>query len=71
MEAGARKLGYKEVHTGRPNGRHCMEIPKGEATGNLEVRPNSMAVRVEQSMATSPVLILNSWSSKRSDAPAQ
>src|SRR5271157_5496555 len=23
------------------------EIPKGEATGNLEVRPNSMAVRIE------------------------
>ena len=67
MEAGARKLGYKEVHTGRMSinsqprdGRgscqqigFCFqgcksgakwstlyaEIPKGEATGNLEVRP--------------------------------
>ena len=75
MEAGARKLGYKEVHTGRMSinsqprdGRgscqqigFCFqgcksgakwstlytEIPKGEATGNLEVRPNSMAVRIE------------------------
>jgi choline dehydrogenase-like flavoprotein len=75
MEAGARKLGYKEVHTGRMSinsqprdGRgscqqigFCFqgcksgakwstlytEIPKGESTGNLEVRPNSMAVRIE------------------------
>ena len=73
MEAGAKKLGYKEVHTGRMainseprDGRgacqqigFCFqgcksgakwstlytEIPKGEATGNLEVRPNSMAIR--------------------------
>src|SRR6266851_5627775 len=75
MEAGARKVGYKEVHTGRMainseprDGRgacqqigFCFqgcktgakwstldsEIPKGEATGNLEVRPNSMALKIE------------------------
>ncbi len=74
MAAGARKLGYKEVHTGhvdqQPAARRprlcqqigfCFqgcksgakwstlytEIPKGEATGNLEVRPNSMAVQIE------------------------
>ena len=75
MEAGAKKIGYKEVHTGRMainsqprDGRgscqqigFCFqgcksgakwstlytEIPKGEATGNLEVRPNAMAVKIE------------------------
>jgi choline dehydrogenase-like flavoprotein len=75
MEAGATKLGYKEVHTGRMainseprDGRgscqqigFCFqgcksgakwstlytEIPKGEATGNLEVRPGSMVVKIE------------------------
>src|ERR1700753_1749754 len=75
LEAGARKLGYKEVHTGRMainseprDGRgscqqigFCFqgcksgakwstlytEIPKGEATGNLEVRPNSMVIKIE------------------------
>ena len=75
MAAGATKLGYKEVNTGRMSinseprdGRgscqqigFCFqgcksgakwstlytEIPKGEATGNLEVRPNSMAVKIE------------------------
>ncbi len=75
MHAGATKLGYKEVHTGRMainskarDGRascqqigFCFqgcksgakwstlytEIPKGEATGNLEVRPGSMAVKIE------------------------
>src|SRR5271166_3046430 len=75
LEAGARKLGYQQVHTGRMSinsqprdGRgacqqigFCFqgcksggkwstlytEIPKGEATGNLEVRPNSMAVKIE------------------------
>ena len=75
LEAGAKKLGYKEVHTGRMainsqprDGRggcqqigFCFqgcksgakwstlytEIPKGEATGHLEVRPNSQAVRIE------------------------
>ena len=75
LEAGARKLGYKEVHTGNMSinsqprdGRgacqqigFCFqgcksggkwstlytEIPKGEATGNLEVRPNAMALHIE------------------------
>ena len=75
MEAGARKLGYKEVHTGNmainSQERHdrgacqqigfCFqgcksgakwstlytEIPKGEETGRLEVRPNAMVVRIE------------------------
>src|SRR6201984_980974 len=75
VEAGARKLGYKEVHTGnmainsepRDGRGSCLqigfcfqgcksgakwskvftEIPKGEATGNLEVRPGSMALQVE------------------------
>src|SRR6202453_1496100 len=75
LEAGARKLGYKEVHTGRMainseprDGRgscqqigFCFqgcksgakwstlytEIPKGEATGNLEVRPSCMALKIE------------------------
>ena len=75
LEAGAQKLGYKEVHTGNMainsqprDGRGCLpadrlllpglqvrrqwstlyaEIPKGEATGNLEVRPNAMAMHIE------------------------
>src|SRR6266404_4067920 len=75
LEAGARKLGYKTVHTGnmainsepRDGRGACLqigfcfqgcksgakwstlytEIPKGEATGNLEVRPNSMAIKIE------------------------
>src|SRR5271163_3464918 len=75
LEAGAKKLGYKEVHTGRMainsmprNGRgacqqigFCFqgcksgakwstlvaEIPKREATGKLEVRPNSMVLKIE------------------------
>ncbi len=75
MEAGARKLGYKEVHTGnmainsreRDDRGGCQqigfcfqgcksgakwstlytEIPKGEDTGRLEVRPNAMVVRIE------------------------
>ncbi|MBL8587699.1 MAG: GMC family oxidoreductase [Methylobacteriaceae bacterium] len=75
LEAGAKKLGYKEVSTGRMainsaarDGRgacqqigFCFqgcksgakwstlyaEIPKGEATNNLEVRPNSYVVRIE------------------------
>ena len=79
LEAGAKKLGYKEVHTGRMainseprDGRgscqqigFCFqgcksgakwstlytEIPKGEATGNLEVRPNSMVLKVEHDAA--------------------
>jgi choline dehydrogenase-like flavoprotein len=75
LEAGAKKLGYKEVHTGRMainsqprDGRgacqqigFCFqgcksgakwstlyaEIPKGEATGKLEVRPDSQVVKIE------------------------
>lgn len=75
LEAGARKCGYKEVHTGRmainseprDNRVSCQQIgfcfqgcksgakwstlytemPNGEATGNLEVRPNSMALKIE------------------------
>src|SRR6195952_1592767 len=75
MEAGAKKIGYKEVHTGRMainsqprDGRgscqqigFCFqgcksgakwstlytEIPKGEATGNLEVRPDSHVMTIE------------------------
>ena len=75
LEAGAKKLGYKTVHTGnmainsqpRDGRGSCQqigfcfqgcksgakwstlytEIPKGEATGNLEVRPSSMAVKIE------------------------
>jgi choline dehydrogenase-like flavoprotein len=75
LAAGAKKVGYTEVHTGNMainsqprDGRgacqqigFCFqgcksggkwstlytEIPKGEATGNLEVRANAMAVRIE------------------------
>ncbi|MCF1503739.1 GMC family oxidoreductase [Afifella sp. H1R] len=75
LEAGARKIGYKEVHTGRMainseprDGRaSCLqigfcfqgcksgakwstlvaEIPKGEATGKLEVRPDCQVLRIE------------------------
>jgi choline dehydrogenase-like flavoprotein len=75
LEAGAMKLGYKEVHTGRmainsqprDDRASCLqigfcfqgcksgakwstlvaEIPKGEATGNLEVRPNSQVLKIE------------------------
>ncbi len=75
LEAGAKKLGYKEVHTGRmainseprDDRSGCMqigfcfqgcksgakwstlvaEIPKGEATGNLEVRPNSQVLQIQ------------------------
>jgi len=75
MEAGAKKLGYKIVHTGnmainsepRDGRAGCLqigfcfqgcksgakwstllaEIPKGEETGKLEVRPNSMVSRIE------------------------
>jgi choline dehydrogenase-like flavoprotein len=75
LEAGAKKLGYQEVHTGRMSinsqprdGRgscqqigFCFqgcksgakwstlyaEIPKGEATGKLEVRPQSHVTRIE------------------------
>ena len=75
FEAGAKKLGYKEVHTGRmainseprDDRSGCLqigfcfqgcksgakwstlvaEIPKGEETGNLEVRPNSQVLKIE------------------------
>ncbi|WP_062210081.1 GMC family oxidoreductase [Aureimonas sp. AU12] len=75
LEAGARKIGYKEVHTGnmainsepRDDRGSCMqlgfcfqgcksgakwstlvaEIPKGEATGKLEVRPSCQVLRIE------------------------
>jgi choline dehydrogenase-like flavoprotein len=75
FEAGAKKIGYKEVSTGRmainSAPRHdrgscqqigfCFqgcksgakwstliaEIPRGEATGNLEVRPQCMVVKIE------------------------
>jgi choline dehydrogenase-like flavoprotein len=75
FEAGAKKLGYSEVHTGRmainsaPRDdrggcqqigfcfQDCKsgakwstliaEIPKGEATGKLEVRPDSQVIHIE------------------------
>ena len=75
MQAGAAKIGYQQVSTGRMainsqprDGRgscqqigFCFqgcksgakwstlytEIPKGEATGNLEVRPGSMVAKIE------------------------
>lgn len=75
FEAGAKKLGYKEVHTGRmainSQPRHgrgacqqigfCFqgcksgakwstlnaELPRGEATGKLEVRPQSHVFKIE------------------------
>jgi choline dehydrogenase-like flavoprotein len=74
LEHGARKVGYRDVHTGnmsinsmeydgRPMCRQtgfCMsgcaigakwstlytEVPKAEATGNFEVRPESMVVKI-------------------------
>lgn len=79
MEAGAAKLGYKHVHTGRmainsdvrDDRMACQqtgfcfqgckwgakwstlyaEIPKGEATGRLEVRPDSQVIRIEHDAA--------------------
>ncbi|TFZ54892.1 GMC family oxidoreductase [Methylorubrum sp. Q1] len=79
MEAGARKIGYKEVSTGRmainsePRDERasCMqigfcfqgcksgakwstliaEIPKGEATGRLEVRSGCQVLRIEHNAA--------------------
>jgi choline dehydrogenase-like flavoprotein len=75
MAAGARRLGYKEFHTGnmainsqpRDDRGSCQqigfcfqgcksgakwstlisEIPKGEATGKLEVRPNSQVLQIQ------------------------
>jgi choline dehydrogenase-like flavoprotein len=74
LEAGARRIGYQNVHTGnmainsepRDNRPACRqigfctggcaigakwstlytEIPKAEATGHFELRPNSMALRL-------------------------
>jgi len=79
FSAGARKLGYKEFHTGnmsinsepRDERTSCRqlgfcfqgckmgakwstlytEIPKGEATGNLEVRPQSQVIRIEHDVS--------------------
>ncbi len=75
MHAGAKKLGYKNVHTGnmainsepRDGRGRCMqlgfcfqgcksgakwstlyvELPKADATGNLDLRPDSHVVRIE------------------------
>ncbi|MEK9703188.1 MAG: GMC family oxidoreductase N-terminal domain-containing protein, partial [Deltaproteobacteria bacterium] len=75
FEAGAKKLGYKEVHTGRmainskpyDDRNSCQQvgfcfqgckygakwssaysdIPKGEATGKLEVRTNAHVIKIE------------------------
>ena len=75
LEAGAKKIGYKEVHTGnmainsepRDDRGSCLqigfcfqgcksgakwstlvaEIPKGQATGHLEVRPSCQVLRIE------------------------
>jgi choline dehydrogenase-like flavoprotein len=88
MEAGARRVGYKEVHTGRMainsqprDGRgscqqigFCFqgcksgakwstlytEIPKGEATGNLEVRPGSMVHKIEHDASGKVTAVLYS-----------
>ncbi|HVR66679.1 MAG TPA: GMC family oxidoreductase, partial [Verrucomicrobiae bacterium] len=79
MAAGAKRLGYKEFHTGnmainsqeRDGRGSCQqigfcfqgcksgakwstlytEIPKGEATGRLEVRPSSQALKIEHDAA--------------------
>ena len=79
MHAGARKLGYQEVHTGnmainsvpRHDRGRCMqlgfcfqgcksgakwstlytELPKAEATGNMDLRPQSHVVRIEHNDA--------------------
>ena len=79
MYAGAKKLGYKEVHTGnmainsqpRDDRGRCMqlgfcfqgcktgakwstlytELPKAEATGNMDLRPESHVVRIEHNEA--------------------
>jgi choline dehydrogenase-like flavoprotein len=86
LEAGARKIGYKEVHTGnmainsqpRDGRGSCQqigfcfqgcksgakwstlytEIPKGEATGNLEVRPGSMATHIEHDRSGKVVAVV-------------
>lgn len=79
MHAGARKLGYKDVHTGnmainsepRDDRARCMqmgfcfqgcksgakwstlyvELPQAEATGNLDLRPESHVSRIEHNAA--------------------
>ncbi|WP_067333319.1 GMC family oxidoreductase [Stappia indica] len=79
LETGARKLGYKEVHTGRMainsaerDDRYACQqtgfcfqgckwgakwsaaytdIPRGEATGNLEVRERAHVLRIEHDAA--------------------
>jgi choline dehydrogenase-like flavoprotein len=79
FQAGAKKLGYQEVHTGhmainsdqRDDRGACQqigfcfqgcksgakwstliaEIPKGEETGNLEVRPQSHVTKIEHNAA--------------------
>jgi choline dehydrogenase-like flavoprotein len=79
LQAGAKKLGYQEVHTGRmpinseqrDDRGACQqigfcfqgcksgakwstliaEIPKGEETGNLEVRPQSHVIKIEHNTA--------------------
>jgi choline dehydrogenase-like flavoprotein len=79
LQAGAKKLGYQEVHTGhmainseqRDDRGPCQqigfcfqgcksgakwstliaEIPKGEETGNLEVRPQSDVIKIEHNAA--------------------
>jgi choline dehydrogenase-like flavoprotein len=86
LYAGATKLGYGEVHTGRMainskprDGRaRCMqmgfcfqgcksgakwstlytEIPKAEATGNLDLRPESHVVRIEHNEAGRAVAVI-------------
>ena len=83
LAAGAAKVGYKQVHTGRmainsqPRGgrgscqqigfcfQGCKsgakwstlytEIPKGEETGKLEVRPESHAARIEHDAASKAI----------------
>jgi choline dehydrogenase-like flavoprotein len=79
MHAGAKKLGYKEVHTGnmainsqpRHDRGRCMqlgfcfqgcksgakwstlytELPKAEATGNMDLRPQSHVTKIEHNEA--------------------
>jgi choline dehydrogenase-like flavoprotein len=88
LEAGARKLGYKTVHTGNMainseprDGRgacqqigFCFqgcksgakwstaytEIPRGEATGNLEVRSGSMVHKIEHDASGKATAVLYS-----------
>ena len=97
LEAGAKKLGYKEVHTGNMainseprDGRgacqqigFCFqgcksgakwstlytEIPKGEATGNLEVRPNSMVIKIEHDASGKVTGVVYADAERRDAAP--